>query len=141
MVGVSKKGFPGDSDGEESACKAGDLGSLPGSGRSLEEEMATPVFWPGESRGQRSLEGCSPWGHRESDTTERLSPAHDIKNKDRANTTGQQPGRGPCLTSEGITDLAFYADHLHAFLYSPNTCVCIPEQDTSILKTDFAKGC
>ena len=26
----------------------------------------------GESHGQRSLEGCSPWGHKESDTTEQL---------------------------------------------------------------------
>ena len=31
----------------------------------------TPVFLPGESHGQRSLVGCSPWGHKESDTTER----------------------------------------------------------------------
>ena len=30
----------------------------------------TPVFLPGESLGQRSLVGCSPWGHTESDTTE-----------------------------------------------------------------------
>ena len=30
----------------------------------------TPVFLPGESHGQRSLVGYSPWGHRESDTTE-----------------------------------------------------------------------
>ena len=30
----------------------------------------TPVFLPGESPGQRSLEGCSPWGHTESDTSE-----------------------------------------------------------------------
>ena len=30
----------------------------------------TPVFLPGESHGQRSLVGCSPWGRRESDTTE-----------------------------------------------------------------------
>ena len=30
----------------------------------------TPVFLPGESRGQRSLVGCCPWGHTESDTTE-----------------------------------------------------------------------
>ena len=30
----------------------------------------TPVFFPGEFHGQRSLAGCSPWGHRESDTTE-----------------------------------------------------------------------
>ena len=33
----------------------------------------TPVFLPGESHGQRSLEGYSPRGHRESDMTERLS--------------------------------------------------------------------
>ena len=29
-----------------------------------------PVFLPGESHGQRSLVGCSPWGRTESDTTE-----------------------------------------------------------------------
>ena len=29
----------------------------------------TPVFLPGESHGQRSLVGCSPWGCTESDTT------------------------------------------------------------------------
>ena len=28
----------------------------------------TPVFLPGESHGQRSLAGYSPWGRRESDT-------------------------------------------------------------------------
>ena len=32
----------------------------------------TPVFLPGESCGQRNLEGYGPWGHKESDTTERL---------------------------------------------------------------------
>ena len=32
-----------------------------------------PVFLAGESHGQRSLEGCSPWGCTESDTTEQLS--------------------------------------------------------------------
>ena len=32
---------------------------------SLEKEMETdPVFLPGESHGQRSLEGYSPWGHK-----------------------------------------------------------------------------
>ena len=30
----------------------------------------SPVFLPGESRGQSSLVGCSPKGHKESDTTE-----------------------------------------------------------------------
>ena len=32
----------------------------------------TPVLLPGESHGWRSLEGCSPWGREELDTTERL---------------------------------------------------------------------
>ena len=32
----------------------------------------TPVLLPGKSHGQKSLIGCSPWGHKESDTTERL---------------------------------------------------------------------
>ena len=40
---------------------------------SLEKEMATPpVLLPGESHGGRSLVGCSPWGRKEFDTTERL---------------------------------------------------------------------
>ena len=33
----------------------------------------TPGFFRGESQGQRSLAGYSPWGHKESDTTEHLS--------------------------------------------------------------------
>ena len=32
----------------------------------------TPVLLPGKSHGWKSLVGCSPWGHKESDTTERL---------------------------------------------------------------------
>ena len=33
----------------------------------------TPMFWPGESHGQRGLLGYSPGRHKESDTTERLT--------------------------------------------------------------------
>ena len=33
----------------------------------------TPVFWLGESHGQRSLAGYSSWGHKELDTTEQIS--------------------------------------------------------------------
>ena len=36
-------GFPGGSDGKESACNAGDLGSIPGSGRSLGEGNGNPL--------------------------------------------------------------------------------------------------
>ena len=32
----------------------------------------SPVFLPGKSHGQRSLVGYSPWGHKESDMTEKL---------------------------------------------------------------------
>ena len=35
--------------------------------------LPAPVFLPGKFHGQRNLEVCSPWGHRQSDTTERLS--------------------------------------------------------------------
>ena len=37
------------------------------------EWQPTPVFLPGEFHGQRSLAGCGPWGHEESDTTEQLT--------------------------------------------------------------------
>ena len=37
----------------------------------LEKGMATrSIFLPGDSQGQRSLVGYTPWGHKESDTTE-----------------------------------------------------------------------
>ena len=43
----------------------------------LEEGRATtPVFLSGESHGQRSLAGCSPQGHKESDTTEVTEQEH-----------------------------------------------------------------
>ena len=58
--------FPGSSDGKESACNVGDLGLIPGLGRSWSRKwQLTPVFWPGESHGQRSLVGYSPWGRKE----------------------------------------------------------------------------
>ena len=47
---------------------------IPGSGRSPGEgNEPTPVFLPGEFHGQRRLAGYSPWGLKESDTTERLT--------------------------------------------------------------------
>ena len=41
----------------------------------------TPVFLPGESHGLRSLWGYSPWGHKESNMTERLNTHAQGKNK------------------------------------------------------------
>ena len=39
----------------------------------------TPVFLPIKSHGQKSLAGCSPWGHKESDPTELI---HTVLFKD-----------------------------------------------------------
>ena len=60
------------SAGKESAGNAGDLGSIPCSGKSLEKEMATwgrkwpptPVSLPGEFQGQRRGTGWSLWNRR-----------------------------------------------------------------------------
>ena len=52
----------------------GDWGSIPGLGRSPGEGNGYPLpFLLGEFHGQRSLEGYSPWGRKELDTTERLT--------------------------------------------------------------------
>ena len=58
-------GFPGGSAGEESTCNAGDLGSIPGLGRSPGEGKGYPFQYSGL---ENSMD-C-PWGHKEFDTTE-----------------------------------------------------------------------
>ena len=63
---------PGGSDGKESACDIGDLGSIPEIPW-RREWQPTPVFLPGEFHGQRSVAGYSPWGCEEMDTTEQLT--------------------------------------------------------------------
>ena len=60
-------GFPGGSDGKESACNAGDPSSIP------------PVFLSGECYGQRSLVGYNPWGHKELDMTKCLPLSHGLE--------------------------------------------------------------
>ena len=64
------------SDDKDSACNAGDLGSIPGSGRSPGEGIdysLTPVCLPGEFNYQRSLVGYDPWSCKELDMTEQLT--------------------------------------------------------------------
>jgi len=66
--------FPGSSDGKESSCSVGDLGSILGLGRSPGGGHGNPFQYSclENPHGQRSLEGYSLWGHKESDTTEQL---------------------------------------------------------------------
>ena len=65
-------GFPGGSDGKESTYKAGDLGLIPGLGKSPGGGYGNPLqyFCLENPHGERSLAGYSPWGCKESDTTE-----------------------------------------------------------------------
>ena len=67
-------GFPGGVSGEDPGCRCGRaeaqvqswVGRIPWS----RAWQPTPGFLPGESQGQRSLVGYSPWGHMELDMTE-----------------------------------------------------------------------
>ena len=56
---LTQNGLPWVSNGKEFACNAGDLGLIPGSGRSSSkrEWLFTPVFLPGKFHGERSLVG------------------------------------------------------------------------------------
>ena len=72
--GIGIKGFPGDSDSKEYACKCRRRGFYSWVGKISwrREWLPTPVFLPGECCGQRSLAAYSPWGRKESDMTEQL---------------------------------------------------------------------
>ena len=65
-------GFPGGTDGKESAFNAGDLGSIPGLGKFPEGGKGNPLQYSclESPQGQRSLASYSPWGCKELDTTE-----------------------------------------------------------------------
>ena len=71
---IAPGGLPWGSVSEEATCSAGDVGSIPGSGRSLEEEMVTHssilawrIPWTEEPGGLQSR------GLQESDRTEQLT--------------------------------------------------------------------
>ena len=71
---LKEEGFPGGASGKEPACQCQRhrrQGPDPWVRKSPWRRawQPTPGFSPGEPHGQRSLGGCSPWGHRESDLT------------------------------------------------------------------------
>ena len=69
---VGYRGFSGDTSGKESTCQCRRCEFDPWVGKIPWRRawQPTPVFLPGESHGQRSLEDCGPQGHKESDTIE-----------------------------------------------------------------------
>ena len=90
-------GFQDGSADKKSAHNARDLGLIPELGRSPGEGKGYPLQYS-------SLENSSPWGHKESDTTERLPVSGILKNPP-ANCKchrghGLIPGLGRCLGIE-----------------------------------------
>ena len=106
LTKLNTQGFPDSSVGEESTCNAGDSGSIPGLGRSAGERMGYPLqySWPSlvaqlvknppamretcilalgwedpleKRKATHSHRAYSPWGHKESDTTECLSLSNE----------------------------------------------------------------
>ena len=74
MLTKERKGFLGCSDGKESACNAGDVGSIFGLGRFPGGGHGNPLQYSClENPHGHSLAGYSPWGRKESDTTDRRS--------------------------------------------------------------------
>ena len=76
-VSIVGEGFPGGDSGKEPVCQYWGckrcgfdpwVGKIPW----RRKWQPTPVFLSGKSHGQRSLAGCSPWGHKESDMTEHI---------------------------------------------------------------------
>ena len=68
---TGKNMFPGGLDSKKNVPAIQEPRVDPWVGKILwrREWLFTPVFWPGELHGQRSLEDYSPRGHKESDTT------------------------------------------------------------------------
>ena len=76
-------GFPVGAVVHNPPANAGEAASAPGSGRPpwRRKRLPAPVFLPGKFYGQRSLAGCSPWDHKESDTTWQLNNSSTYSTK------------------------------------------------------------
>ena len=103
-------GFSSGSNGKESACNAGDPGSIPGLGRSpwRREWLLIPVFLPGEFHGQRSHEVT-----KSRDMTEWLThtPTHVYHCFCLPKTSG---------SNTVLLILGSIFPHFHLFLHSSN---------------------
>ena len=99
-----------------------DPGLIPGSGRSPRRKwQPTPVFLPGESHGQRSLAGYSPWGHKESDTTEQLTLGLQDLPEKKAQTSKQQVKYLGYIINPGSRQLSPYRKEAILGLSAPKT--------------------
>ena len=84
----------------------------------------TPVFLPGKSYGQRSLEDYSPWGHKELDLTEGLSMLAHTHTHIHTHTS-------TCSLISNFKDVIFFSNSIidlflsaYSFHFSPRNNVC-----------------
>ena len=94
------RGFLGSSVGKETACSAGDLGSIPGSGRPLEKEMATHssilawrIPWTEEPGGLHTVHGVTRVEHGL--VTKPPPPARTLRSRERRTPLESQLGHIP----------------------------------------------
>ena len=76
----------------QSACNAGDPGSIPGLGRRPGERIGYPLQLLEEPPGQRILVGYSPWGHKELHKTEWLTLSLSLQ-LEKASCSNKDPGQ------------------------------------------------
>ena len=89
-------------------ANAGEAGLIPGSERCPGRGISNLLpFLPRESDGHKSLVGCSPWAHRESDTAWRVSRQLAVHG-----CLGDSEPSGQCLTPPGAGPVSNCAQHL-----------------------------
>ena len=120
----------GGSDGKESACNAGDLGLIPGLGRSPGGGHGNPIQYSCLENpcGQRNLEGYSPWGRRirHDWTTKRTEPSRRKKSTMKAlRSCDAQPEAEPCLAWMPVLQVACLNPILPAKLMEAREYTCM----------------
>ena len=137
---ISNLGIPGGSDSKESACNAGDPGSISGSGRSPGDGNGCPFQYSclKKFHGQRSLAGYSPWGHK--NTTEWLTLSlFTFSNIKKKKLQEQYKLLDPLHTNYLNENILLYFSHLWRDIFlltwclSPLIHVCIPKIRTLLL--------
>ena len=117
-------GFLGGSDGKRIHLQGRRPGFDPGVGKIPWERkwLPTPVFLPGESHGQRSLEGHSPWDHKETDTTEQLTLSLAVFGNPDPNAGQHMKIKKLVLTLTNLKDTG--PTHFWAVSHPANTQAC-----------------
>ena len=118
--------------GKESICQCRRRGFNPWVGKIpwRRKWQPPPVFLPGQSHGQRSLVGYSPWGHKESDMNEETKHAHNISqakwhthqhnDRSKPDLKGHKEGGGPI--PENPHTFPKIAYEIHSLAYEITYC-------------------